>query len=157
MANPYDVRVQNAPAITVMRIVASGMSRRGVWDSSATGATLSTPAIDRNAKIAARLSPENPAVAARGSKGLPLKWPSAPPLITITSATAAMNVPSATIRIPMTREDSLMLLWFRYPMMRIEATPPPIPVQVVADTLKYVSSALKNVPKATGYSADTTT
>jgi hypothetical protein len=73
MANPYEVRVQYAPAITVMRIVASGMSRRGVRASSATGATLSTPAIERNANIAARLSPANPAVAARGLNGVALK------------------------------------------------------------------------------------
>jgi hypothetical protein len=53
-----------------MRMVAAGMSRRGVLASSAAGATASTPAMDRNAKIAARLSPENPSVAALGLNGV---------------------------------------------------------------------------------------
>src|SRR5215469_15732647 len=131
MANPYEVSVQNNPAINVIRIVASGMSRRGVRDSSATGATASTPAIDRNAKIAARLRPEKPAVAAAGLNGVALKCPRCPPLVTMTMATAAMK--------------------------SIAKAPPPMPVQVVADRWKYVSSALKKVANAGGYKAVTTT
>jgi len=69
--------------------------------------------MDRNAKMAARLSPENPSVAAFGLNGVALKWPRCPPSMTITSATAAMKVPSRTMRMPMTSEDSLTLLWFR--------------------------------------------
>src|SRR5215472_879285 len=42
-------------------------------------------------------------------------------------------------------------------MKRIAKAPPPMPVQVVADRWKYVSSALKNVANAGGYKAVTTT
>src|SRR5918999_3241798 len=69
MANPYEVRVQYSPAIRVMKMVAKGTSRLGVFDSSASGAMLSTPAIDRKAKIEAVGMPARPFGAAPGSNG----------------------------------------------------------------------------------------
>ena len=51
------------------RIVATGIIFFGALASSATGATLSTPAIDRMPNTTARLSPLNPAPAACGFSG----------------------------------------------------------------------------------------
>ncbi len=105
-------------------MVASGISRRGVCDSSATGAMLSTPAMDRNAKMMPSEIPEKPAVAAVGSNGLLLKCPSAPPRATMITASTATNAVSRIISVPMMAEDSLMLEWFMTPMTMTAGTAP---------------------------------